>query len=122
MDLSSWKEKIERDAAGAGLLLDDSEEEEEDDRSMTVLVEHQTDVAMEGGGISQELYKDGILTVGCVGESTLKVTQQDGVFPGLLLRRSLGGIASQVPKKDMDYNRSRFAYKTKVTGVLLIGW
>ncbi|XP_058024225.1 guanine nucleotide-binding protein-like 1 isoform X2 [Ahaetulla prasina] len=67
VDLSSWKEKIERDAAGAGLLLDDSEEDEEDDRSMTVLVEHQTDVAMEGGGISQELYKDGILTVGCVG-------------------------------------------------------
>uniref|UniRef100_A0A8C6X0T0 Guanine nucleotide-binding protein-like 1 n=1 Tax=Naja naja TaxID=35670 RepID=A0A8C6X0T0_NAJNA len=67
VDLSSWKEKIERDAAGAGLPLDDSEEEDEDDRSMTVLVEHQTDVAMESGGISQELYKDGILTVGCVG-------------------------------------------------------
>ncbi|KAM6472618.1 guanine nucleotide-binding protein-like 1 [Liasis olivaceus] len=67
VDLSSWKEKIERDAASAGLPLDDSEEEEEDDRSVAVLVEHQTDVAMEAGGASQELYKDGILTVGCVG-------------------------------------------------------
>ncbi|XP_015746236.1 LOW QUALITY PROTEIN: guanine nucleotide-binding protein-like 1 [Python bivittatus] len=67
VDLSSWKEKIERDAASAGLPLDDSEEEEEDDRSAAVLVEHQTDVAMEAGEASQELYKDGILTVGCVG-------------------------------------------------------
>ncbi|XP_048345621.1 guanine nucleotide-binding protein-like 1 [Sphaerodactylus townsendi] len=67
VDLSSWKEKIERDAASAHLLLEDSEEEEEEDDGAAVLVEHQTDVAMEAGEPSQELYKDGILTVGCVG-------------------------------------------------------
>nr|XP_014430719.1 guanine nucleotide-binding protein-like 1 [Pelodiscus sinensis] len=55
VDLSSWKEKIERDA------------EDEDDEGAAVLVEHQTDVAMELGAPSQELYKDGVLTVGCVG-------------------------------------------------------
>ncbi|XP_066470746.1 guanine nucleotide-binding protein-like 1 isoform X1 [Tiliqua scincoides] len=68
VDLSSWKEKIERDAASARLPLEDSEEDsEEDDEGAAVLVEHQTDVAMEIEGPSQELYKDGILTVGCVG-------------------------------------------------------
>ncbi|XP_060127200.1 guanine nucleotide-binding protein-like 1 [Zootoca vivipara] len=67
VDLSSWKEKIERDAASSRLPLEDSEEEDDDDESAAVLVEHQTDVAMEVGGFSQEIYKDGILTVGCVG-------------------------------------------------------
>lgn len=68
VDLSSWKEKIERDAASACLPLEDSEDEEEDDEGAAVLVEHQTDVAMEAGDPSQELYKDGILTIGCIGE------------------------------------------------------
>ncbi|XP_003217991.1 guanine nucleotide-binding protein-like 1 [Anolis carolinensis] len=67
VDLSSWKEKIERDAACARLPLEDSEDSEEDDESAAVLVEHQTDVAMEAGGFCQEIYKDGILTIGCVG-------------------------------------------------------
>lgn len=67
VDLSSWKEKIERDAASARLPLEDSEEEDDDDEGAAVLVEHHTDVAMEIEEPSQELYKDGILTVGCVG-------------------------------------------------------
>ncbi|XP_053147828.1 guanine nucleotide-binding protein-like 1 isoform X3 [Hemicordylus capensis] len=69
VDLSSWKEKIERDAASAHLPLEDSEdsEEEEDEEEAAVLVEHHSDVAMEPGGPSHELYKDGVLTVGCVG-------------------------------------------------------
>ncbi|KAH0630402.1 hypothetical protein JD844_013404 [Phrynosoma platyrhinos] len=67
LDLSSWKEKIERDAASACLPLEDSEDSEDDDESAAVLVEHQTDVAMEAGGFCQEIYKDGILTIGCVG-------------------------------------------------------
>uniref|UniRef100_A0A8D0HG25 Guanine nucleotide-binding protein-like 1 n=1 Tax=Sphenodon punctatus TaxID=8508 RepID=A0A8D0HG25_SPHPU len=68
VDLSSWKEKIERDAASARLPVEESdEEEEEEEEGPAVLVEHQTDVAMEVGATCQELYKDGILTVGCVG-------------------------------------------------------
>ncbi|XP_075769564.1 guanine nucleotide-binding protein-like 1 [Pelodiscus sinensis] len=67
VDLSSWKEKIERDAASPHLAAEDSDEEDEDDEGAAVLVEHQTDVAMELGALSQELYKDGVLTVGCVG-------------------------------------------------------
>ncbi|XP_074872282.1 guanine nucleotide-binding protein-like 1 isoform X2 [Carettochelys insculpta] len=67
VDLSSWKEKIERDAASPRPPAVDSEEEEEEDEGVAVLVEHQTDVAMEAGAPSEELYKDGVLTVGCVG-------------------------------------------------------
>ncbi|CAM5105107.1 unnamed protein product [Natator depressus] len=67
VDLSSWKEKIERDAASAHLPAEVSDEEEDDDEGAAVLVEHQTDVAMDVGVPSQELYKDGVLTVGCVG-------------------------------------------------------
>ncbi|XP_069491448.1 guanine nucleotide-binding protein-like 1 [Ambystoma mexicanum] len=63
VDLTSWKEKIDRDATSARLAdVSDDEDEEE-----PVVVEHQTDVAMELGALSQELYKDGILTIGCVG-------------------------------------------------------
>ncbi|XP_006275314.1 guanine nucleotide-binding protein-like 1 [Alligator mississippiensis] len=67
VDLSSWKEKIERDAASACLPAEDSDEEEEEDEGAAVVVEHQTDVAMEAGAPCEELYKDGVLTVGCVG-------------------------------------------------------
>ncbi|EMP27863.1 Guanine nucleotide-binding protein-like 1 [Chelonia mydas] len=67
VDLNSWKEKIERDAASAHLPAEVSDEEDDDDEGAAVLVEHQTDVAMDVGVPSQELYKDGVLTVGCVG-------------------------------------------------------
>ncbi|XP_062904203.1 guanine nucleotide-binding protein-like 1 [Mobula hypostoma] len=64
VDLTSWREKMERDAASTHReeLTDEEEEEEE-----AVLVEHQTDAAMELCTATDELYKDGILTVGCVG-------------------------------------------------------
>ncbi|XP_067830104.1 guanine nucleotide-binding protein-like 1 [Heptranchias perlo] len=61
--LTSWKEKMERDAANSH--HEDLTDEEEDDD--VVLVEHQTDTAMEMCPPVDELYKDGILTVGCVG-------------------------------------------------------
>ncbi|XP_078073639.1 guanine nucleotide-binding protein-like 1 isoform X2 [Mustelus asterias] len=63
VDLTSWKEKMERDAANTQ-HEDLTDEEDEDD---AVLVEHQTDSAMEMCTLVDELYKDGILTVGCVG-------------------------------------------------------
>lgn len=67
MDLSSWREKIARDAAGAAWGSASGEEEEEDD-GPAVLVEQQTDSAMEPAGPPQERYKDGVVTIGCVGE------------------------------------------------------
>ncbi|XP_043533808.1 guanine nucleotide-binding protein-like 1 [Chiloscyllium plagiosum] len=63
VDLGSWKEKMERDAANTQ-HEDLTDEEDEDD---AVLVEHQTDSAMEMCTPVDELYRDGILTVGCVG-------------------------------------------------------
>ncbi|XP_041068536.1 guanine nucleotide-binding protein-like 1 [Carcharodon carcharias] len=63
VDLSSWKEKMDRDAANTR-HEELTDEEDEDD---AVLVEHQTDSAMEMCAPVDELYKDGILTVGCVG-------------------------------------------------------
>ncbi|XP_018587503.2 guanine nucleotide-binding protein-like 1 isoform X2 [Scleropages formosus] len=61
VDLSSWEQKIQRDAANdcqEGELLEEGE---------SVLVEHYSDVAMEMVNSSQELYKDGVLTLGCIG-------------------------------------------------------
>ncbi|XP_069055183.1 guanine nucleotide-binding protein-like 1 [Lepisosteus oculatus] len=63
VDLSSWRQKIQRDAVAAG----GSEEEEEEGEEGAVLVEHHSDVAMEMASPSQERYKDGVLTLGCVG-------------------------------------------------------
>lgn len=67
MDLSSWREKIARDVAGASWGNGSGEEEEEDD-GPAVLVEQQTDSAMEPAGPARERYKDGVLTIGCVGK------------------------------------------------------
>lgn len=66
VDLSSWREKMERDCAGsrAGELTD---EDEDDEETAAVMVEHQTDTAMEVCRGPGELYKDSILTLGCVG-------------------------------------------------------
>ncbi|KAL4616789.1 guanine nucleotide-binding protein-like 1 isoform X1 [Arapaima gigas] len=61
VDLSSWEQKIQRDAANDCLEGEMVEEGE------SVLVEHYSDVAMEMDSSSQELYKDGVLTLGCVG-------------------------------------------------------
>lgn len=66
VDLSSWREKIARDVAGASWGNVSGEEEEEED-GPAVLVEQQTDSAMEPTGPSRERYKDGVVTIGCVG-------------------------------------------------------
>lgn len=61
VDLSSWEQKIQRDAAAE--QLDGDELDEKD----LVLMEHQSDSSMEMDSLSQELYKDGVLTLGCIG-------------------------------------------------------
>ncbi|XP_029099410.1 guanine nucleotide-binding protein-like 1 [Monodon monoceros] len=66
VDLSSWREKIARDVAGATWGNGSGEEEEEED-GPAVLVEQQTDSAMEPTGPVRERYKDGVVTIGCVG-------------------------------------------------------
>ncbi|KAL0984911.1 hypothetical protein UPYG_G00150360 [Umbra pygmaea] len=62
VDLSSWEQKIQRDAVAMG-----PDGEQSDEGMDCVLVEHHSDVAMEMSSPSQELYKDGILTIGCIG-------------------------------------------------------
>ncbi|KAM9310230.1 LOW QUALITY PROTEIN: guanine nucleotide-binding protein-like 1 [Pholidichthys leucotaenia] len=62
VDLSSWEQKIQRDSVAQRL-----EGEQPDDGAESVLVEHQSDSAMEMNSPSQELYKDGVLTLGCIG-------------------------------------------------------
>ncbi|XP_036997213.2 guanine nucleotide-binding protein-like 1 isoform X2 [Artibeus jamaicensis] len=66
VDLSSWREKIARDVAGATWGNGSGEEEEEDD-GPAVLVEQQSDSAMEPASLTRERYKDGVVTIGCVG-------------------------------------------------------
>lgn len=63
MDLSSWEQKIQRDTAAARLGV-----EHLDEGAESVLVEHQSDSALEMSNPTQELYKDGVLTLGCIGE------------------------------------------------------
>ncbi|KAK3571878.1 hypothetical protein QTP86_020566 [Hemibagrus guttatus] len=62
VDLSSWEKKIQSDALAMG-----REGEWSDDGVETVLMEHHTDVAMELNSPTRELYKDGVLTLGCIG-------------------------------------------------------
>lgn len=62
VDLSSWEQKIHRDAVAEQL-----DEERPDEGVESVLMEHQSDSAMEMSSPSQELYKDGVLTLGCIG-------------------------------------------------------
>ncbi len=64
MDLSSWEKKIQRDAAAVG-----TERDQADDGAESVLMEHHSDTAMEMNSPTQELYKDGVLTLGCIGKS-----------------------------------------------------
>ncbi|CAL1610870.1 unnamed protein product [Knipowitschia caucasica] len=58
VDLSSWERKIKSDAVAE--LADGGGES-------SVVMEHQSDSAMEMSSLSQELYKDGVLTLGCIG-------------------------------------------------------
>ncbi|XP_051262171.1 guanine nucleotide-binding protein-like 1 [Dicentrarchus labrax] len=62
VDLSSWEQKIQRDA-----VSERRDGEQPDEGAESVLVEHQSDRAMEMSSPSQELYKDGVLTLGCIG-------------------------------------------------------
>ncbi|KAM8869892.1 guanine nucleotide-binding protein-like 1 [Spinachia spinachia] len=62
VDLSSWEQKIKRDAVAEQL-----DGERPDEGAESVLMEHHTDRAMDMGNLSQELYKDGVLTLGCIG-------------------------------------------------------
>ncbi|XP_054869649.1 guanine nucleotide-binding protein-like 1 [Amphiprion ocellaris] len=62
VDLSSWEQKIQRDAVAECL-----DGERPDEGAESVLMEHQSDSAMEMSSLSQELYKDGVLTLGCIG-------------------------------------------------------
>lgn len=88
MDLSSWREKIARDVAGATWGNGSGEEEEEED-GPAVLVEQQTDSAMEPTGPTRERYKDGVVTIGCVGKEVVahawwptlryRVSEKEGV-------------------------------------------
>jgi len=70
VDLNSWEKKIQRDAVAVGTEGDRAD----DDGSESVLMEHHTDVAMEMNSPTQELYKDGVLTLGCIGK---KISHQE---------------------------------------------
>ncbi|TRY60734.1 hypothetical protein DNTS_007807, partial [Danionella cerebrum] len=62
VDLSSWEKKIQRDAVAVA-----TEGCQADEGLETVLMEHHSDIAMEMNSPTQELYKDGVLTLGCIG-------------------------------------------------------
>uniref|UniRef100_A0A8C1WN57 Guanine nucleotide-binding protein-like 1 n=1 Tax=Cyprinus carpio TaxID=7962 RepID=A0A8C1WN57_CYPCA len=62
MDLSSWEKKIKRDAVAMR-----TEGDQADDGAESVLMEHNSDIGMEMNSPTQELYKDGVLTLGCIG-------------------------------------------------------
>ncbi|KAJ0066336.1 hypothetical protein NL108_011168, partial [Boleophthalmus pectinirostris] len=63
VDLSSWEHKIKSDAFAEHVDGD----REGEGPGESVLMEHHTDSAMEMSSLSQELYKDGVLTLGCIG-------------------------------------------------------
>uniref|UniRef100_A0A8C5CQ39 Guanine nucleotide-binding protein-like 1 n=1 Tax=Gadus morhua TaxID=8049 RepID=A0A8C5CQ39_GADMO len=62
VDLASWEKKINRDA-----VAERPDGEPAGDPLDQVLMEHLSDAAMEMSRPSEELYKDGILTLGCIG-------------------------------------------------------
>ncbi|KAL4237299.1 Guanine nucleotide-binding-like protein 1 [Mactra antiquata] len=64
VDLSSWKEKIDIDQ---GLLVDDSDDDDDDDNDKNNRVGNVINVKPDVSFQQHEKYKDGILTIGCVG-------------------------------------------------------
>lgn len=63
VDLSSWEQKIKKDAVAEQL---DGEAPDEG-AEYQMRMEHQSDRAMDMDNLSRELYKDGVLTLGCIG-------------------------------------------------------
>ncbi|XP_040261613.1 guanine nucleotide-binding protein-like 1 [Bufo bufo] len=67
VDLTSWREKIERNSAAllnaAG--VEDDHEEKDDDEADVVVAQQVTDAEL--GVPSRERYKDGVLSIGCLG-------------------------------------------------------
>lgn len=111
MDLSSWREKIARDVAGAAWGSVSGEEEEEDDVP-AILVEQQTDSAMEPAGPTQERYKDGVVTIGCVGE---KVVAHAGWAGHLERREAVSSVGFQVSGGRLCEVPPRSGYRSRVS-------
>ncbi|XP_018416157.1 PREDICTED: guanine nucleotide-binding protein-like 1 [Nanorana parkeri] len=67
VDLSSWREKIERDTAAlcSPASKDGDGEDKDSDESEAVLAQQVTDAEL--GAPSRERYKDGVLSIGCLG-------------------------------------------------------
>lgn len=67
VNLTSWREKIERDSAAllSAAGREEDQEEKEDDESDVVVAQQVTDAEL--GVPSRERYKDGVLSIGCLG-------------------------------------------------------
>uniref|UniRef100_A0A8C4RQU2 Guanine nucleotide-binding protein-like 1 n=1 Tax=Erpetoichthys calabaricus TaxID=27687 RepID=A0A8C4RQU2_ERPCA len=65
VNLTCWQEKIDKDAAASS--HQDAGGSDEDNEDETISMEHFDDASEELGMPCQELYKEGVLTLGCVG-------------------------------------------------------
>ncbi|XP_039625919.1 guanine nucleotide-binding protein-like 1 isoform X1 [Polypterus senegalus] len=65
VNLSCWQEKIDKDAAASS--HQDAWGSDEDNEEETISMEHFGDVSEELGMPCQDLYKEGVFTLGCVG-------------------------------------------------------
>lgn len=54
-----------------------------------MLIEHQSDSAMEMSSPSQELYKDGVLTLGCIGKRGEPCSQIEWKFLRMFPKQNL---------------------------------
>ncbi|XP_053737756.1 guanine nucleotide-binding protein-like 1 [Synchiropus splendidus] len=62
VELSSWEQKIQRDS-----LAQQPDDVWQVESAQPVIMEHQSDASMEMSSPSEELYKNGVLTLGCIG-------------------------------------------------------
>lgn len=78
MDLSSWKSKIERDEDVAGGASDDDDYDgvDKEDNNTKMAEEEKADLSFE----VHDMYKDGVLTIGCVGMKKLREWQIRGLM------------------------------------------
>ncbi|XP_075042730.1 guanine nucleotide-binding protein-like 1 [Mixophyes fleayi] len=65
VDLTSWREKIERDSAALFSPMSPDRDEKETEEGDAVLAQQVTDAEL--GAPTRELYKDGVLSIGCLG-------------------------------------------------------